>query len=227
MTGLLAAALGGAGQAVQTNAKMEIKKRKEAALMGLRQKYTMQQQNDQQQFSTSDRIAGQDFTAQENSANRAQQATLASQREAGANSRSAMAANEIVPTKNGGYGLLNTASGDLVPLPEDVDYQGSGKLTEREDALARNLQTRIEAIDERVSGRDRYRMSSEQIEQLETERNQYQEQLDGLLNYQAPSNQQPQKASAPNAAIDYLRQNNSPAMRSAFREKFGYLPEDL
>ncbi|MCD6006918.1 hypothetical protein [Halomonas sp. IOP_31] len=162
MAGLLAAALGGAGEAVQTNAKLELKKRKEAALMGLRQKYAMEQQNDQQQFTATEndkgrtfqrgeRIAGQDFTAAENTADRNLRSNLAAQQEAGANSRSAAGGWTVVPNQDGGYSRFNTVTGETGDVPEGINPSGGGEITKRQELMFKQLGGQIEQIDKQLN----------------------------------------------------------------------------
>lgn len=193
MAGLLAAALGGAGEAVQTNAKAELKKRKEASLLELRHKYSMEQQNDQQQFSAGqsqkdrefrrgERIAGQEFTAGQNQADRDQKARLADQQQAGANYRTNAGAWQLVRTDDGGYTRFNTATGDTAPVPEGITPNGllGGVMTERQQAQSKYLQSQIQAIDKQLYGADSL-LGDEQKAELELQRSQLQTQLESML----------------------------------------------
>ncbi|MHB0775435.1 hypothetical protein [Halomonas sp. WWR20] len=192
--GLLAAALGGAGEAVQTNAKLELKKRKEASLLELRHKYSMEQQQDQQQFTagenqadrtfrSDERVAGQEFTAGQNAADREQKARLADQQQAGANYRTNAGAWQLVPTEDGGYTRFNTATGDTADVPEGISPKGllNGAMTERQQAQSKYLQNQIQSIDKQLYGTESAGLGEDQRDKLEVQRNQLQVQLEGML----------------------------------------------
>ncbi|MCG7598415.1 hypothetical protein MHM84_01285 [Halomonas sp. McH1-25] len=190
MAGLLGAvmgAIGGAGEAVQTNAKLELQKRKEEALLGVRHKYSMAEQKDQQQFTAQEntanrtfqrgeRIAGQEFTAGENQANRQHDTRLTQMREGGANSRlnARLSADreqgrndwQLVPMEGGGYTQYSPTRNEYrdANLPEGAKLDATTDLSERQTYQLDAIQNRMEAIREAASNNMRDLTTEEKTE---------------------------------------------------------------
>jgi len=190
MAGLLGAALGGAGGAIQDNAKAEIQKRKQAALIDLRNRYAMQRQDDQQQFQTSEReaqqnyatqerIAGQDFTAGQNAADRQQRAALAAQQQAGAQSRTNAGGWTVVPKQGGGYQRFNTITGETGDVPDGVNPSG-GEITKRQELLFKQAGDQIKQIDKRLNDSSAM-LNDQQRAELKAQRSQLLSQQQQIL----------------------------------------------
>lgn len=194
MAGLLGAAmgaLGGAGEAVQTNAKLELQKRKEEALLGVRHKYSMAQQQDQQQFSsrereagqqysTEERIAGQQYTSGENALNRSHQTRQTQIQQAGANSRARLGLLQMGRDGEGNIAYYNPATGDLIEPPQGWDPVSGGTMSDLQKAQAKHLQNQIQAIDKQLYDSSAP-LGEDQAEKLEVQRNQLTIQLEGML----------------------------------------------
>lgn len=164
MPGLLAAALGGAGEAVQTNAKLELKKRKEAALLTLRHRNAMKKQDAQQQFSsderiasqqynTDERIAGEDFTTGQNAADRGLSRWQTSTQQAGANARSQAGGWTVTPNQDGGYTRYNTITGETGDVPDGIN-PAAGELNTRQELMFKQSGDQIKEIDKLLNDPD-------------------------------------------------------------------------
>lgn len=158
----LAGALGGGGEAVREGAMLELKKRKQAALAKLDNDLAMKRQDDQQKFTAgenqNDRLfrqseneAQRDFTAGQNSADRTLRTNLATQQEAGANSRNAAGGWTVVPNQDGGYSRYNTITGETGDVPEGINPSGLGEITKRQELMFKQLGGQIEQIDKQLN----------------------------------------------------------------------------
>ncbi|WP_277810698.1 hypothetical protein [Chromohalobacter canadensis] len=172
LLGAVAGAIGGAGAAVQENARSEIQKRKEQALLDLRNRYAMERQDDQQTFTASQNEQDRSFRAEQSQADRQQRRELAEMQEAGASSRSANGAWTVMPTENGGYTRFNTATGETSSLPEGVDYgaMADGKLGAREELMFKQYGDQIKQIDKALT-EDAAMLSDARRGELKAERN--------------------------------------------------------
>ncbi|MBH8578801.1 hypothetical protein [Bisbaumannia pacifica] len=166
MAGLLASALAGAmmggGRAMQQNAQSRIQERRDKALKQLDHDLAMVRQNDQQQFTTSEREAGEKFTSSENQLGRRHNTALAEMRERGANRRSA--AQIAAQNRRTQMGLLqqgldaegnttwvNPVTGEQFNSPPGFRPASSGELSDVDNARLETINTEIEAAREQLT----------------------------------------------------------------------------
>ncbi|WP_459871049.1 hypothetical protein [Halomonas shantousis] len=167
---------------MQWNAQSSIEQKRQEALKQMDHNLAMEQQNDQQQFTSDENAQQRDFTAEQNTADREQKARLADQRQAGANYRTNAGAWQMVPTDDGGYTRFNTATGETAAVPEGISPKGllGGAMTERQQAQSKYLQSQIQAIDKQLYNSN-VPLEGEQKNKLELQRNQLQVQLESML----------------------------------------------
>lgn len=178
--GLLGAALSGGGQAVQQNAQSRIKQMHDQAMEKMRQKYqtservagqdfAAQQTDKEFEFRKGERIAGQDFTAGQNQLTREQERELALLRERGANSRAAAGRNDwqMMTSSDGQPIRVNTRTGTIEPMavPDGISFPKGDSWGERDQAYIDSLQAELSALQE--IGKSGMPLSDEQQSRLQ------------------------------------------------------------
>jgi len=174
--------MAGAGEAVQTNARTQIKAQKEAALMDLRNRYAMQRQNDQQQFTAGENQADRQLRRDEGQADRQQRANLAAQQQAGAQSRTNAGGWTVVPKQGGGYQRFNTITGETGDVPEGINPTG-GQITKRQELMFKQYGDQIEQIDKRLNDSSAM-LDDQQRAELKAQRNRLESQQQQIIGMQ-------------------------------------------
>lgn len=177
--GLLGAALSGGGRAMEETANSKLKQMREQALQKMRQEFqtseriagqefTKEVNSNQREFQTSERVAGQEFTSGENQLNRQQQRDLAMKRERGANSRAAMGRNDwdVMQASDGSLVRVNSRTGDIQPMdaPDGVNF-GADTWNDRDQAYIESLQAELSSLQE--IGKSGMPLSDEQQARLQ------------------------------------------------------------
>lgn len=120
---------------------------------------------------------------------------------------------------------------DAVRLTMELKGRGEDDYGRNQDQLS-YLQDRVSELESIKSGREWQGMNEEaqnavnlEIQQLRDQRDQVAGSLYGGGQPSQRGGQQ--QGGAPSAAVNYLRNNDSPEIREQFRAKYGYLPEGL
>lgn len=159
--GLIAGALAGAGQAVKENAQLSLRQRHEEAMREIEHRYSMERQNDQQQFTAGQNQQDRDFRAEQGGLDRSQQRELAEMRERGANRRTSMQIGARREEGRNDWQLVRTGDGMVQYSPSRNEYRsanlpegaqmGGGELSERDRYRLDGIAGQIETIRERAS----------------------------------------------------------------------------
>ncbi|WP_346064158.1 hypothetical protein [Halomonas salifodinae] len=128
----------------------------------------------EQRYRTSERVAGQEFSAEqsqadrdfragESAADREQRLQLARMRESGANARASAGRNDwqLVPMQGGGYGRYNPRTNQFeeANIPEGVDLSG-GSLSDRQKAQLDMLGDQAETLRKKMA--DGFELTAEE-----------------------------------------------------------------
>lgn len=120
---------------------------------------------------------------------------------------------------------------EAVRLTMELKGRGEDDYGRGQDQLD-YYQGRVSELESIKSGREWQGMAEEarsavnaELEQIRSQRDQVADRI--YIDDQPPQQGGKRQGGAPSAAVDYLRNNDSPQIREQFRAKYGYLPEGL
>lgn len=166
LSGAMAGAIGGAGQAVQQNAQGQLEQLRQEALRKVEHKYTMEIQDEQQQFTAGENEQNRGFQAEQKDLDRGQQRELADMRERGADRRtgmqvSAQSARNLVQghDEQGNPAWFNPTTGQQVSAPDGFQVPRDGPDARGDDWSRQRyeiqwLRDDIEDLEERLDKGD-------------------------------------------------------------------------